>query len=142
MVEQRQPFKTFCVVAFAVAAASLMLASCNSGSQPVQPVQPLSITSGSPPNSTVGSAYSFNLTATGGEGGYAWGWHASPGSTLPPGLSILCLVLTPPGQGCNQPQAIAGAPTTAGTYNVVVTVSDTESTPQNARATYTITIAP
>jgi hypothetical protein len=132
-------------VAASVAIVALTLVSCNNG----QPVQPLAITSGSPPNGTVGAAYNFDLTATGGEGGLVWAWHASPGSTLPPGLSVsMCLVLTPPGAGCSQPQAITGVPTTAGTYKVVVTLSDivltgdTYSTPQHASATYTITIAP
>ncbi len=146
MVQRRQTFRTFVAVACAVVVVALTLASCNSGSS--APATPLSITSGSPPNGTVGTAYSFNLAVTGGEGGYAWGWRASPGSTLPPGLRLMCLVLTPPGAGCSQPQEIAGIPTTAGTYNVVVTVSDvvltgdTYSNPQSARATYTITIAP
>jgi hypothetical protein len=50
--------------------------------------------------------------------------------------------------GCNQPQAITGTPTTAGTYNVVVTVSDAVLTgnaytsPQRTSAAYKITIAP
>jgi hypothetical protein len=147
MADQRQQFKTSCYVLFAIAAASMVLGSCNSGSQSFPPV---SITSGRPPNGTVGTVYNFNLGATGGGGGYTWSWHAAQGSTLPAGLSVsMCDVLTPPGLGCSQPQAIAGTPTTAGTYKVVVTVSDvvlsgsdTESSPQSASATYTITIAP
>ena len=139
-MQRLQTFRTFFAAACAVVAASLMLASCNSGSQPVQP---LSITSGSPPNGVVGAAYNFNLVATGGEGSYSWSWHASPGSTLPPGLSVsMCLVLTPPGQGCSQPQTITGKPTTAGAYQVVVEIQSFGSQPQSATATYTITIAP
>ena len=54
-------------------------------------------------------------------------------------------VLTPPSDdkflpGCDS--SIAGVPTTAGTYEVVVTVSDTERPPQRASAAYTITVAP
>ncbi len=146
MVQPRQTFRTFFAATCAVVAAALLLASCNSGTQSFPPV---SIMSGKPPNGTVGTAYNFNLAATGGGEGYAWGWHAAPGSTLPPGLSVsMCEVLTPPGVGCSQPQAITGMPTNAGTYKVVVTVSasvltgDIYSTPQRASATYTITIAP
>ncbi len=145
MVKRRQIFSFF-AAACAVVVASLILTACNSGSQSFPP---LSITSGRPPNGTVATAYNFNLAATGGGEGYAWAWHAAPGATLPPGLSVsMCEVLTPPGVGCSQPQAITGMPTNAGTYKVVVTVSasvltgDTYSTPQQASATYTITIAP
>lgn len=145
MVHRRQTPQAV-VVAVSAAVAALTLGACNSSSAP--PV-PLSITSGSPPNGTVGTAYTFTLTSTDGEGGYGWSWQASPGSTLPPGLSIQCEVLTPPGAGCNQPQAISGVPTAAGTYKVVVTVSDfvlsandIESTPQRTSATSSIGIAP
>lgn len=140
MQKHRCAVKAFIVAALTTAAA-LTAASCN-GSQ-VTPPGPLSITSGSPPNGTVGVTYPANsLAATGGSGGYRWSWRASPGSTLPPGLGIGCLVLTPPGHGCNQPQAISGVPTAGGTYNVVATVTDGESPPQHVSASYTIKIAP
>ena len=42
-------------------------------------------TATSPPNATVGKAYSFNLSATGGKNGYTW---SLAGGSLPPGLSL------------------------------------------------------
>jgi hypothetical protein len=123
-----------CVVVFA-----LMLASCNNSSAVHATIGPLGIASGPPPNGTVGTTYSFELVSTGGVG-ETWSWSASPGSKLPPGLDLMCLVLTPPGQGCNG--LITGKPTTPGTYSVVVTLTDFESPPQHASATYSITIAP
>jgi len=138
MLQRRRTPRTAFAVICAAAASSLSLASCNNASQ----TPPLSITSGSPPNGTVGTAYDFVLGASGGEDGLGFSWQASPGSALPPGLGIQCLVLTPPGQGCNQPQAIAGVPTAAGSYKVVVTVGDGGSTPQRVSKTYSITVAP
>lgn len=137
MVKRRQTFRTFFAAACAVVAASVTLASCNSGSQPIQP---LSITSGKPPNGIVGTRFNFPLAATGGDGGYCWGWSAVASSMLPPGLTLINLPLTPPGQGCQS--SVGGVPTTAGSYNVVLTVRDGESPAQQASATYTITIAP
>jgi hypothetical protein len=111
-----------------------------------------SITSGSPPNGTVGAFYNphlvrvctwiffhpycyyrtwygFSLTASGGISPYVWSWTAASGSSLPPGLTLTN-------------NAINGAPTAAGTYHVIVTVRDSETPPQQASANYTITINP
>ena len=140
MVTRGHMLKTIVTVACATA-ASLMLASCNSGSQAPPPPATLSITTSSLPNGIVGRAYpGFLLGATGGSGGYSWSWFASAGSKLPPGLSLQQLILTPPGQGYQG--TIIGVPTTAGTYSVVVTVKDFESPPQHASAVYAITVVP
>lgn len=43
-------------------------------------------TAASPPNATVGVAYSFKFSSTGGSGSYVW---SKVGGSLPPGLSVL-----------------------------------------------------
>jgi probable HAF family extracellular repeat protein len=107
---------------------------------------PLTITSGQPPNGTVGEVYNlssgFKLTASGGQpgtqptGGYTWS-----GSSLPPGLQISKICGPPPDpHGCEW--MIDGTPTAAGTYkNVVITVTDFATPPAHTSATYTITIS-
>ena len=115
----------------------------------------LQITSGPAPSGTVGKLYDFRcaqippcnvflagfpVTATGGVQPYSWSWTAQQGSSLPPGLMFpdisryQCLNARPP--------AICGKPTKAGTYNVVVTVKDSESPPSHASKSYTIHIFP
>lgn len=116
-----------------------ILANCSNHTAP-PPVR-LSITSTPLPAGVVGEAYNTSqFQATGGTGGYVWSWGASPGSSLPPGLELRRLVLTPPGQG-NQAY-ISGNPTAAGSYFVILTVTDFGSPPQSAEATYKIVIAP
>jgi len=114
----------------------------------------LSITSGAPPNGTAGSAYSeriikictfplpnggcgeygyraafsFPLTATGGVGAYTWSWAGVAPSSVPPGLNIANAL-------------ILGTPTTAGTYQVSVTVTDSGSPQDQMSANYTIVIS-
>ena len=106
----------------------------SSPSAPPPPARPL-ITSGAPPSGTVGFPYGiggqvgFSPTASGGVQPYNWGWAAASGSSLPPGLTLNNL-------------GISGQPTAAGTYNVIVTVTDSQSPPQHASANYSITIAP
>ncbi len=68
----------------------------------------LTVTTGSLPDGTVNVAYSASLAASGGSGKYSW-----TVSGLPGGLSA-----TPAG-------AISGTPTTAGTFSVSATVTDT-----------------
>jgi len=88
----------------------------------------LSITSGNPPSGTVGAAYGpFALTASGGVGPYFFSWAAASGSTLPPGLSLTNGI-------------ISGTPSAEGTYNLVVTVTDSESPAVQKSQAYTITI--
>jgi len=126
---------------------------------PTSTAAALYIASGPPPNGTVGSAYGsmhailfcipfgpctytlhitfFELIAFGGAPPYSWTWSPVAGSSLPPGLGV-CRI------GYNRMITLAwgicGQPTTAGSYRVVVTVTDSQS--QQASASYTIIIAP
>jgi hypothetical protein len=95
----------------------------------------LTITSGPPPDGTLGALYGgsstgFHLSTAGGLPPYAWGWVAAAGSKLPPGLAF------------SSSGVISGTPstTTAGSYNVIVTASDSETPVMQAKANYTITI--
>jgi hypothetical protein len=114
----------------------------------------LTITSGQPPDGTVGSSYGgihikyghsftgFPLTATGGTPGYTWGWTAAQGSSLPPGLNIgLIYMSVGTTRCCLYVTGIGGTPTTAGTYHVVLTVTDSASPATHVSSNYTITIA-
>jgi hypothetical protein len=74
--------------------------------------------------------HGFQLAVTGGTSPYSWQWAAAPGSALPPGLTIS-------GAGL-----IDGSPTTAGSYGVVVTVSDSSTPAGQTGANYTITVSP
>jgi Putative Ig domain len=96
------------------------------------PVSALAITSSSPPVGDVQAPYGtggngFSLTASGGKSPYAWNWASSVGSSLPTGLNVV--------NG-----SIVGTPTTAGDYEVIVTVTDAESPALQTSATYTIAI--
>jgi probable HAF family extracellular repeat protein len=121
----------------------------------------LAITSGAPPDGTVGTTYggshsltieqvtfSFSgwpLTATGGMSDYHWSWSATQGSSLPPGLNVTVLTLLSGGSTrcCVTARipVIGGTPTTAGTYHVIVTVSDSESPVAHVSVPYTIAIS-
>lgn len=74
--------------------------------------------------------HGFQLTAAGGTSPYSWQWAATAGSTLPPGLTISSLGL------------IDGSPTTAGSYGVGVTVSDSSTPAAQLSANYTIVVSP
>ncbi len=76
---------------------------------------PLSITTASLPNGTVGTAYSQPLAAGGGTGTYTWSLASG---SLPPGL-----VLSTAG-------VLAGTPTASGTYPFTVKVTDSASPAQ------------
>lgn len=102
-----------------------------SAQETVQPV--IQLTNSAPPGGMVGAAYAgsgFALTASGGVSPYKWSWVAATGSSLPVGLTLATNGM------------ISGTPTTAGTYNVVVTVKDSQSTPAQNTAPYTINVAP
>jgi hypothetical protein len=114
------------------------------------------ITSGAPPNGTVGTGYNphtirvclqfvndripvcvrfgfkqvffFPLTATGGVGAHTWSLAPVAPSSLPPGLNLAA------------ESEIAGTPTKAGTYQVSVTVTDSGSPPAQTTMNYTIVI--
>jgi hypothetical protein len=113
-------------------------------------IAPLSIPPAAPPDGTVGSRYNphlvctpgcacsqkyscwktvdgFPLSATGGLTPYSWSWVPTAGSGLPPGLDLGGLT-------------IGGIPTAAGSYQVAVTVTDSQSPAASAGANYTISI--
>jgi hypothetical protein len=95
--------------------------------------QPLAITSGAPPDGTVGVGYGpsnggFTFAASGGVAPYTWSWVAAGSSSLPPGLGLA--------NG-----EISGTPTAAGTYSLVVSLKDSGSPPSSATPTYTIKIS-
>lgn len=105
---------------------ALLLAGCGGGgsgggfseepegsTEPPPPTEPLSITTDSLPDATLGQNYQALLEAQGGSGGYQWGIVSGQ---LPPGLSL------EPTLG-----VISGVPTAAGTYPFVIQVQD----PQN-----------
>lgn len=73
------------------------------------PFPDVEITTTSLPNATVGTPYSQQLAATGGDGGYAW---TRISGTLPVGLSL------------SSGGLISGTPTTATTYNFTVQADD------------------
>ncbi|HKW60898.1 MAG TPA: kelch repeat-containing protein, partial [Candidatus Acidoferrum sp.] len=104
---------------------------CGGSNAITQHFDPLLITSDAPPFGTIGGTYSgggFSLAASGGEAPYAWSWTAASGSSLPPGLSLANAT-------------ISGTPTTQGTYNVVITVSDSQSPVMKTSNVYAITIS-
>ncbi len=70
---------------------------------------PLNITSGPLPNGTVGTAYNQALSASGGSGGYTWSLMTG---SLPAGLTL------------SATGTISGTPTTAGSSNFTVRVTD------------------
>lgn len=75
---------------------------------------PLSITTTSLANGTAGNSYSQTVLASGGTLPYTWSLVAGQG-TLPPGLNL------------STAGAITGTPSTAGTYNFTVKVTDAAS---------------
>jgi hypothetical protein len=89
----------------------------------------LTVTCSAPPNGTVGTPYSWSTcTPSGGTAPYAWSWSG----TTPPGLSIN-----------SSSGAVSGTPTTAGSYPVTVTVTDSSTpTRQTASQQFTIIINP
>jgi hypothetical protein len=104
-----------------------LLASCGGNGDPH--IQHLAITSAAPPSGATGSLYGgsggFALTASGGVGRYQW-----TSSALPDGLYI----------ATGPYSAISGMPTVAGTYNVVITVTDSQFPPAQISASYSIKI--
>src|SRR5262245_60855234 len=105
----------------------------------------LTITSSPPPIGIVGLAYggshtifpntnhcSFGvsvsgwpLRVSGGSANYSWGWSAVPGNTLPAGLNLKEIFCGGGGlRCCSYVPILWGTPTLAGTYRVIVTVTD------------------
>jgi hypothetical protein len=89
---------------------------------------PVSITTASLPGGLATTAYSQTLAATGGTPGYAW---SIASGSLPAGLTL------------NSSGNISGVPTTAGTANFTVRVTDsTTPSAQSATKALSITIGP
>jgi hypothetical protein len=87
----------------------------------------LAISTTSLPQGTVNIAYDTQVMATGGLPPYTWSYTG----TLPPGLTL------------NKTSGIiSGVPTTAGSYPIVVSVTDAEMPPITASANLSITIVP
>lgn len=89
-------------------------------------VSPLAVVTTSLPAGTVGTAYSFNLVASGGVAPLAYS-----ATGLATGLTIS------PTTG-----AITGTPTAAGTFTEAVTVTDSSTPALTALASFTVTVAP
>lgn len=89
---------------------------------------PLTITTSSLPNGTVGTAYSQTLIATGGLSPYTW--SVASGS-LPAGLTLI------PATG-----AITGTPTTPGTSNFTLQVTDSAQATVQAKLSIVVVVAP
>ncbi len=85
--------------------------------------------------------YGFILDAAGGTQSYSFTWDAAPGSSLPPGLHVSSLLLGGCSAGaCVRVDVVDGTPTAAGTYDVVVTVTDSATPSAQGSANYTIVI--
>jgi hypothetical protein len=117
----------------------------------IDPVLPLIIENPIPPDGTVGVVYGgpihvvcpiyqhchdqtgARLLASGGTPPIVLSWAPASGSTLPPGLDL---------EAYHYVRFLGGTPTTAGTYNVIVTATDSASPAVQTSASYAITIAP
>jgi Putative Ig domain len=88
----------------------------------------LVLTTSSLPGGTVGTSYHSLLAASGGVQPYAW---TQAGGTLPPGLTI----------GATTGD-LGGTPTTAGTWNFNVQVSDAQTPADSATRAFVVAIAP
>ncbi|MCL1560583.1 putative Ig domain-containing protein [Xanthomonas nasturtii] len=78
------------------------------------------------PGATAGSAYSQNLTASGGTAPYTFALSAG---TLPAGLTLS-------GTG-----VLSGTPTASGSFNFTVTATDSGGSPTSGSRAYTLTVA-
>ena len=107
---------------FASAAAVVLLCSCGGGGSATPPI---SITAASPPAGTTGAAYpGYSFLASGGAPPLSW----TEWGPLPPGLG-----LSTSGQ-------LSGAPATAGTYPISLTVTDSSMPPLTASAPVSLKI--
>jgi hypothetical protein len=108
------------------ASASFTLNVAQPSSQPALSfASPISESTG-----TVGTAYQAGTSVTGGEGPYTWSVTG-----LPPGLTE-----TTSDNGSDY--EVEGTPTTAGTFSVTATVSDSETPARTLTDQYTLTISP
>src|SRR5262245_55382312 len=88
---------------------------------------PLTVTTSSLPNGTVGTSYSQTLTASGGTGGYTWNITAG---ALAQGLAV------------SAGGTIGGTPTASGTANFTVKVTDSSNANASKPLSITVTPAP
>lgn len=88
---------------------------------------PLTIGTSTLPGGTTNVAYAVKLSATGGTSPYSW---SITSGSLPPGLALSA------GSG-----TIGGVPTTAGTFNFTVLVTDASSPMQTSGNTFTIVVS-
>jgi eukaryotic-like serine/threonine-protein kinase len=88
----------------------------------------MSVATDAAATATVGTAYSGTATVTGGSGTYTW----AAATGLPAGLT---------GTASGGTFTISGTPTTAGTFTVGLSASDTESPAKTATASLTITVS-
>ena len=87
---------------------------------------PVQITNSSVPSGQVGTSYSTTLTATNGTTPYSW---SITSGALPAGLTLTAATGT-----------ISGSPTTTGTSNFTVKVTDSGSPATTASASFSITV--
>lgn len=90
-----------------------LLVTCNCGQVGTTTPSPLTISPSSAPVGSVGSSYSLNLSATGGQSPYSWSILSG---SLPAGLSLN-----------SSTGVIAGTPTASGNSNFTVEASDSSS---------------
>ncbi len=114
----------------------------------------LLITSGTLPGGRVGlpygghhtfgqyQFYGFPLGAAGGAPPYTWSWAPAPGSSVPPGVVVGSVLLGGCSLRCVRVDVVDGKPTAAGTYDVVLTVTDSSTPPSHGSADYSIVINP
>jgi len=82
------------------------------------------------------------LDATGGVPPYSWSWATAAGSSLPPGLAISSLFRCQERNQIVPCAAIEGTPSTAGTYNVVLAVTDSATPAAQKSRQFALTIIP
>jgi hypothetical protein len=97
-------------------------------SNTVTPTAPLTVTTTSLANGTVGGRYTATLTAAGGVSPYTW--SLAPGNSLPAGLTL------------HADGTITGSPTTVGARSVTVTVTDAANPARTATHAFTLTVNP
>jgi hypothetical protein len=107
---------TMYAIAYYIARCAVLWGDDQDGIRFIYPVPaggtgPLSIITSTLPNGVVATSYSQPLLASGGTPPYSWSLVAGQG-TLPPGLSL------------SAAGVISGAPTTAGTNNFTIRVTD------------------
>ena len=121
--------KTFvCLFSICVFSSIVFLAGCGNGSSSTPAPAALAVTTASLPGASMATAYSQTLVASGGKAPYTWA--LATGSALPAGLTL------------STAGVISGTPTTAGTVNFGVTVTDSASPAATATTTLSITVNP